>query len=106
MKAWKIGEEDARNLLGGISSDRYTAMREAPLHKRLPNDMLIRISHLVGIFRALHTAFGHKLANTWMPRPITNSMFAGATPLAYCLEHGIARLKKVRRLLDALCEGY
>ena len=106
MKAWKIGDEDARGLLGGVSSDFYTAMQGAGFHEELPDEILIRISYLIGIFKALHTVFGNRLADAWMTRPNTNSMFKGTTPLAYCLEHGILGMRNVRRLLEARCQGY
>lgn len=106
MQAWNVTDQDARNLLGGISHDQYAAMKDAAFHEELSEDALIRISYLVGIFKALHTAFGNKLADTWMIRPNTNAMFGGTTPLAYCLENGIDGLKNVRRLLDAHCQGY
>lgn len=106
MKAWNVSDEDARNLLGGISSSHYAAMKVAAHREKLPKEALIRISLLIGIFKALHTTFGSRLANAWMTLPNTNSMFSGTTPLAYCLEHGIVGMKNVRRLLHARCQGY
>ena len=106
MKAWKIRNEEARNLLGGISSDRYAAMEQVALHEELPEEVMIRISYVIRIFQVLHTVFGNSLADTWMSRPNSNSMFGGATPLAYCLQHGTVGLKNVLRLLRALSEGY
>ena len=106
IKVWNISDEDARNLLGGISSDLYAAMKDATPHEELPEEALMRISYLIGIFKALHTVFGNSLADVWMTRPNTNEMFAGTTPLAYCLENGIVSLKNVLRLLEALSQGY
>ncbi len=104
-RAWNISDEDARNLLGGISSDLYAAMKDATPHEELPEHALIRISYLVQIFTALHTMFGSKLADAWMTLPNSNPMFGGETPLAYCLVHGIDGLKNVRKLLEARCQG-
>ncbi|MCL5263283.1 MAG: MbcA/ParS/Xre antitoxin family protein [Acidobacteria bacterium] len=106
IKAWNVSDEDAQDLLGGISSDLYAAMKDTTPHEVLSEEALIRISYLVGIFKALHTVFGSRVADTWMTLPNSNPMFGGETPLAYCLVHGIDGLKNVRKLLEARCQGY
>lgn len=97
MKAWEIGNEEARSLLGGISSDRYVAMEQDALHEELPEEMMIRISYVIRLVQVLHTVFGNSLDDTWMSRPSSNSIFGGATPLPYCLEYGTVGLKKALR---------
>ena len=81
-------------------------MKDPAFHEELSEDVLIRISYLIGVFKALHTAFGSKLADTWMTLPNSNAMFGGTTPLAYCLKNGIVGLKNIRKLLEARCQGY
>jgi hypothetical protein len=60
----------------------------------------LRISYLVGIFKALHILFGEKLADEWVMLPNTNRIFGGESPLAYMKRGGIPAMQIVRRLLD------
>src|SRR3954462_6309877 len=49
---WKLKDDDARSLLGGISSGSYYQLKKEP--KVLDQDRLTRVSFLVGIFKALN----------------------------------------------------
>lgn len=105
MKAWNVGDEDARRLLGGVSAESYELMKSKDSIDTLNEDQLLRVSYLVGIYKALRTLHGDKIATTWMTRPNDNNIFGGMTPLAYCMKEGMPGLATVRKLLDARCEG-
>src|SRR5271168_321976 len=47
---WKVRDEDARELLGGISNGAYYQYKKNPRKKPLEQDKLLRVSYLVGIF--------------------------------------------------------
>jgi hypothetical protein len=100
VKHWKVRDEDARALLGGMSNGAYYALKRRP-KKTLDQDQLTRISLLVGIFKALNILFSRKLADTWIQLPNSNPMFAGAAPLSYMLKGGVPGMIRVRQLLDA-----
>ena len=68
-------------------------------------DRLLRISYLVGIFKALNVLYSEKLADEWMRLPNSNVIFAGQTPLAYLIGGGQPAMQVVRRLLDARRAG-
>jgi len=97
---WKIRDEDARALLGGISNGPYYAWRKEP-KRTLSTDTLLRISFLVGIFKALNILHGEALADEWVRLPNDNRIFAGRAPLEYMKAGGIPAMQSVRRLLDA-----
>ena len=97
---WKIRDDDAKVLLGGISNGPYYEMKKDP-HRVLDSDRLLRISYLIGIFKALNILYSRKLADAWVLLPNSNRIFAGATPLEYMLKGGLAAMQTVRRLLDA-----
>ncbi len=99
VERWKVPDEAARDLLGGVSNGTLYNLRSRP--KTLRADELLRISYLIGIFKALHILYSEKLADAWMQRPNTNPIFKGGTPLAYARAGGIPALQTVRRLLDA-----
>src|SRR3569623_572935 len=98
---WKLRDEDARALLGGVTNGPYYDMKRQPAERVLDADKLLRLSYLVGIFKALNILHGSALADEWVQLPNTNRIFGGNTPLAYMLRGGVTAMQTVRRLLDA-----
>jgi uncharacterized protein (DUF2384 family) len=103
VKHWQIRDEDARELLGGISNSAYYQLKQntGASVKALEQDRLLRISYLIGIFKSLNILYSERLADQWMQLPNTNPIFAGRTPLDYILHGGTPAMDVVRRLLDA-----
>ena len=103
VKHWQIRDEDARQLLGGISNGAYYQLKQktGASVKTLEQDRLVRISYLIGIFKSLNILYSQRLADQWMQLPNTNPIFAGLTPLDYILRGGTPAMDVVRRLLDA-----
>jgi hypothetical protein len=97
---WKVRDEDARALLGGVSNGPYYAWRKEP-KRTLGTDTLLRISFLIGIFKALNILYGEALADEWVRLPNQNRIFGGQPPLEYMKAGGIPAMQTVRRLLDA-----
>ncbi len=104
MARWKVRDEDARALLGGVSNGPFYEMKRNP-DRLLDTDRLTRISALVGIFKALHILHSRRLADEWVRLSNTNRIFAGETPLAYMMRGGMPAILTVRRLLDARRAG-
>jgi hypothetical protein len=98
---WGVRDEDARQLLGGVANGPYYEMKKSPAGRVLDADKLLRISYLIGIFKALNILHGQTLADEWVRLPNTNRIFGGTTPLAYMMRGGVPALQTVRRLLDA-----
>ncbi|HVB15254.1 MAG TPA: antitoxin Xre/MbcA/ParS toxin-binding domain-containing protein [Stellaceae bacterium] len=101
IERWRVRDEDARRLLGGVSNGPYYDMKKNPEGRLLGADKLLRISYLIGIFKALNILHGEALADEWVRLPNTNRIFGGATPLAYMMKGGVPSMQTVRRLLDA-----
>jgi hypothetical protein len=101
MEKWGLRDPEARQLLGGISTGSYYALKKEPKGRALDQDRLTRISLLIGIFKALNILYSQKLADAWMTLPNTNPMFRGITPLAYIMQRGQPGMVHVRQLLDA-----
>ena len=101
MQRWKVRDEDARGLLGGVSNGPYYELKRAAAGKVLDADRLLRISCLIGIFKALHGLHSRALADQWVSVPNANRLFGGETPLAFMVRGGLPALQSVRRLLDA-----
>lgn len=100
MEKWNVRDEDARQLLGGVSNGKYYQLKQNP-QQVLEQDRLQRISYLVGIFKALNILYSAGLADRWIQLANTNPLFTGRTPLSYMLQGGTPAMEVVRRLLDA-----
>jgi hypothetical protein len=97
---WDLRDEDARQLLGGMSNGAYYELKKRG-SRSLDQDRLTRISLLTGIFKALNILYREKLADRWVHSPNTNPMFGGETPLTYMIKGGVPAMLRVRQLLDA-----
>jgi hypothetical protein len=98
---WDLRDPDARQLLGGMSTGSFYALKKDPTGRTLDQDRLTRISLLIGIFKALNILYSPKLADAWMTLPNSNPIFRGLTPLAYIIQLGQPGMISVRQLLDA-----
>lgn len=110
MEKWSVRDPDARQLLGGMSTGSFYALkkeignrasRKDEKSRVLDQDTLTRISLLVGIFKALNILYSPRLADAWMTLANANPMFRGQTPLAYIMQRGQPGMVHVRQLLDA-----
>ncbi|NCN71101.1 MAG: DUF2384 domain-containing protein [Rhodoferax sp.] len=99
-QTWKIKDDDARELLGGLSSSSFYEWRKKP-DRVLEVDRITRISFLIGIYKALHIIYGDTLADQWVSLPNQNGIFLGQTPLQFMLSGGLLAMHTVRNLLDA-----
>jgi hypothetical protein len=100
MARWGVRDEDARALLGGMSNGAFYELKKHP-DRVLEADRLLRVSYLIGIFKALHILHGEALADAWIKLPNANRIFHGQTPLGFMIGHGLPAFQIVRRLLDA-----
>jgi hypothetical protein len=100
MKVWKVCDEDARLLLGGVLDGPFYEMKKNPKGKVLGVDRMFRVSYLLGIFNAINILHGQELSDVWVQLPNRNAMFAGMTPLQYMIDGGLPAMQNVRRLLD------
>lgn len=97
---WDLNETQARGLLGGIASSTFHAWRTQPRGKKLDQDTLMRISLVIGIYKALHLYFGKPWADRWVTLANRGPLFAGQAPIDYMLRHGQPGMVQVRRMLD------
>src|SRR5271169_2148606 len=97
---WNLRDQDARQLLGGMSNGAYYELKKTG-SRILDQDRLTRISLWTGIFKALNILYRKKLADRWVHFPNTNPMFGGETPLAYMIRGGVPAMLRVRQLLDS-----
>ena len=104
MARWKVKDEDARALLGGVTNGPFYEWKKHP-ERVLDTDRLTRVSYLIGIFKALRILHSRTLANEWVHLPNNNPIFAGQMPLTYMVRGGLPAMQTLRRLLDARRAG-
>ena len=98
---WALTESQARGLLGGIASSTFHAWKSHPGKQKLSQDTLLRISLVIGIYKALHIYFGEKWADRWVTLGNRTSIFDGGAPVEYMIRQGQPGMLQVRRMLDA-----
>ena len=96
-------------ILGEPSRSTYYRWLMKANHHRpiaLSLDTLLRISAIIGIYRALTFLFEDEAQGMlWLKGIHTSPDFAGNSPLRSMLEGGLNGLMSVRRYLDAWCSG-
>lgn len=97
---WELRDEDARQLLGGISNGAFYELKKKA-RGTLDQDRLTRISVLTGVFKGLNILYSKKLADRWIQLPNENPMFEGETPLRYMIKGGLPAMLRVRQLVDS-----
>lgn len=103
---WDLTESQARGLLGGIASSTFHAWKTEPKKQKLTQDTLVRISLVIGIYKALHMYFGEEWADRWVTLGNRGSLFAGSAPIEYMIRQGQPGMLQVRRMLDAWHGAY
>lgn len=100
VRAWELNRDQAMALVGVDSTTVWTGWKKAPDDARLKLHMIERISHVIGIYRALHTLFDETFADAWVLAPNTGELFGGAPPIER-MTGFVVDLAEVRRRLDA-----
>jgi hypothetical protein len=98
---WGLTEVQARALLGGIASSTLHAWKADPESQKLNQDTLVRISLVIGIYKALHIYFSQAWADRWVRLGNRGMLFAGRAPIDFMIRHGQPGMLEVRRMLDA-----
>jgi hypothetical protein len=104
--AWGLSVSDQRGLLGWPAASTYHKYKSGRMGA-LSYDALVRISLVVGIYKALHILYPEpELADQWVKLRNSNPLFGGGTPIALMIDGGIDGLYQVRRLLDGRRGGW
>lgn len=103
--AWQLSEQERLALLGEPARSTYYAWlqkAEKGHSLALPLDVLMRISGVFGIFKALRILFPvQEEAAAWFNAPHAGTVFRGMSPRAVMVHGGLDGILTVRRYLDA-----
>jgi len=100
VQRWQLKDDEARELLGSVSSSTYCEIKKNPTNT-LDVDRITRVSYLICIYKALHGLYGDPLADQWVKMPNTNMLFSGHSPLELMTQGGIVAMQQVKALLDS-----
>jgi hypothetical protein len=102
---WDLSVSEACGLLGGISERTWYRMKRGQAGEVAGQDLLTRISAIVGIYKGLQILFSEPLSNEWVSRPNRDPLFGGRSPLAAMIADGIPKILLTRAYIDALRGG-
>lgn len=98
---WKLSAPESRVLLGSIPGSTYYKYADAPDSAKLSRDTLERISHIVGIFKAINILLPrNESADAWIRRANNAPLFKGRSALDFMLAGSFEHIVAVRRYLD------
>jgi hypothetical protein len=103
-EAWALTTPEICALLGGISERSWYRMKKAAPDS-MGQDMLTRVSALIGIYKGLRLVFSEPLSSEWVKRRNTNPIFGGANPVEAMARGGIPKMLQVRAYVDTLRGG-
>jgi len=97
---WELSVTEQRALLGWPAPSTFHKYKAGQVGT-LSYDMLVRVSLVLGIYKALHLLYpDRQLADRWVKLPNSNPLFGGRPALTLMTEGGVDGLLQVRRLLD------
>ena len=100
-KAWSLTEQEQMKILGLNSQSTLHSWKAGRVTK-ITGDTLERISHLLGIFKAINILLPvEERADAWMRAPNKAPLFGGRSPLDPMTSGNVADLYAVRQYLDA-----
>lgn len=100
MKAWQIESYKQKTLLGTKGAHIYEQWQQG-YAVSITDDVLIRTSYIIGIYRKLGLTFNdHLQANSWINEP--NEHFDGLSTLEYILSDVDEGLNNVHTLIDII----
>lgn len=102
---WQLSTDEQMSLLG-VSSRSTLFHWKRQQDARLSRDQLERVSHILGIYKALQILLPNEdSADAWVKRPNSAPLFAGR-PALQRMAAGILGLFSVRAYLDAQRGGW
>lgn len=104
VASWGLSEKEAASL-AGMSECKWKRVRKPDFGEELTRDQFLRLSAVVGIYKALELYFSEPLARSWFARPNTGPLFGGQRPIETAIEGGLPQILAMRTYLDALLEG-
>ena len=101
---WSLSGREAA-ALADMSPSTWKRAKKPEFTGELTRDQILRLSAIVGIFKALDLYFDPPLAHRWVSLPNKGPEFDGARPIDAMIAGGLPKILRVRTYLDALRGG-
>ncbi|GAB5509224.1 MAG: MbcA/ParS/Xre antitoxin family protein [Hyphomicrobiales bacterium] len=101
---WKLTSREAAALMD-MSDSTWKRAQKPGFAGQLSKDQTLRLSALVGVYKALELYFDPPLSQNWVKLANTGPEFDGARPLDAMIEGGLPKILRIRGYLDALRGG-
>ena len=101
---WQLPVHDAA-ALADMSESTWKRARKPGYTGDLTHDQLLRLSAVVGIYKALKLYFSDPIAQRWIRLPNDGPLFHGERPVDTMIREGLPQFLQVRTYLDALRGG-
>jgi hypothetical protein len=102
--AWSLSLPEAAGL-ADMSLSTWKRARRPGYAGDLSRDQMLRLSALVGLYKALELYFSPPLAREWVRLPNRGPEFDGARPVEAMIAGGLPKILRVRGYVDALRGG-
>ncbi|WP_339806174.1 DUF2384 domain-containing protein [uncultured Marinobacter sp.] len=104
MEQWHCTVEEQQQLLS-LDADTFQVL-QSQASPEMPDDVLMRISYLMGIYRALNTLYPTEERAVGRIRlPTTDEPFCGQSALNFMLTHSLEGIALTRRYFDWLAQA-
>lgn len=101
LTLWGLDADDQSTILGIDKASMETLKREPLLVSELPDDLLFRISYVLGIYSALRTLYPEdRYSDSWLKGPNSHPIFCGRAPIDRFLSGQMQDLRVIREYLD------
>jgi len=101
VDAWTLSLKEAAGL-ADMSESTWKRARKPDFAGELTKDQLLRLSAVIGLYKALELYFSEPLARSWFTRPNAGPLSRGSRPVDTAINGGLPRILAVRTYLDAL----
>ncbi|MCY4035805.1 MAG: hypothetical protein OXF29_09130, partial [Hyphomicrobiales bacterium] len=80
-------------------------MKDGTWSGSLNQDQSMRLSAIIGLYKALHLYFSDNIADSWVTLPNKGPLFSGRKPVDVMIEGGLPIMMDTRNYVDALRGG-
>lgn len=101
---WSLAGREAAALVD-MSESTWKRAKKPGYSGDLTRDQYLRLSAIIGLYKALELYFDPPLSREWVKLPNRGPTFDGARPIDAMIAGGLPKIMAVRRYVDALRGG-
>jgi len=101
---WRLTSVEAA-ALADMPENHWKQARRADYIGTLTKDQMLRLSAIIGIYKALKLYFEPPIDTAWIKMTNEGPLFRGKSPVDALIENGLPHFLLVRNYLDALRTG-